>query len=364
MAEQAMPNLPYVDVLRAAHFQISDAVRRTQATALEAFGLGVDECAFGVISSGAHWRLRAYGGREEGPVLLIIAAPIKRPYIWDITPSVSAVRYCLQQGTRVYLLEWTPPAGDNGKAGLDEYVGQAIAECVTKVTDQGRTARPFLLGHSLGGTLAAIFCASEPRSAQGLVLLGAPLCFEQGSSRFRDGLVTIVPSTLPEDGAVAGSLLSQVSVAASPHEFLWSRWIDAAFSLGDPSAMDMHARVERWALDEVALPGRLVNQILGWLYREDRFCRGTLSICGKSVGPSGLQVPTLAIVNTADEIGPLASVTPFLEKMSTEDTEIIEFPGEVGVGLQHLAILTGRRVYSQVWPKIMLWLSRTLSRAH
>jgi polyhydroxyalkanoate synthase subunit PhaC len=363
MAEQDMPNLPYVDVLRAAHFQIADAVRRTQAIALDAFGLGLNECAFGVISSGPHWRLRAYGGREEGPVVLIIAAPIKRPYIWDITPSVSAVRYCLQQGTRVYLLEWTLPAGDNGKAGLDEYVGQAITACVTKVTDKGRAVRPFLMGHSLGGTLAAISCACEPLSAQGLVLLGAPLCFEQGSSRFRDGLVSIVPSTLPEDGAVPGSLLSQVSVAASPHEFLWSRWVDAAFSLGDPSAMDMHARVERWALDEVALPGRLVNQIVGWLYREDRFCRGTLSICGKSVGPSDLCVPTLAIVNTADEIGPLASVTPFIERMSTEDTEVIEFPGEVGVGLQHLAILTGRRAYSQVWPKIMQWLRRSLSRA-
>jgi polyhydroxyalkanoate synthase subunit PhaC len=353
-----MPNLLYVDVLRATHFQIADAVRRTQATALEALGLGVDECEFGVIASGPHWRLRAYGGREEGPVLLIIAAPIKRPYIWDITPSVSAVRYCLQQGTRVYLLEWIPPAGDNGKVGLDEYVAQAISACVTKVTDKGRTVRPFLMGHSLGGTLAAIFCALEPHSAQGLVLLGAPLCFERGSSRFRDGLVSIVPSTLPEDGAVPGSLLSQASVAASPHEFLWSRWFDAAFSLGDPSAMDMHARVERWALDEVALPGRLVNQILEWFYREDRFCRGTLSICGKSVAPSDLQVPTLAIVNTADEVGPLASVTPFIEKVSTEDTEIIEFPGEVGVGFQHLAILTGRSVYSQVWPKIMLWLGR------
>jgi polyhydroxyalkanoate synthase len=126
----------------------------------------------------------------------------------------------------------------------------------------------------------------------------------------------------------------------------------------------MHARVERWALDEVALPSRLVNQILGCLYREDRFCRGTLSICGKSVGPSDLQVPTLAIANTADEIGPLASVAPFIEKMSTGDTEIIQFPGEVGVGFQHLAILTGRRAYSQVWPRIMLWIKRTVSHTN
>jgi len=29
--------------------------------------------------------------------------------------------------------------------------------------------------------------------------------------------------------------------------------------------------VERWALDEVPLPGKLVHQIVEWLYRENRF---------------------------------------------------------------------------------------------
>jgi polyhydroxyalkanoate synthase len=37
--------------------------------------------------------------------VLIVAAPIKRPYIWDLTPAVSAIRYCLGAGLRVYLLE-------------------------------------------------------------------------------------------------------------------------------------------------------------------------------------------------------------------------------------------------------------------
>ena len=34
-----------------------------------------------------------------------------------------------------------------------------------------------------------------------------------------------------------------------------------------------HARIERWALDEVALPGKLVSDIVEQLYREDRFWR-------------------------------------------------------------------------------------------
>jgi len=73
----------------------------------------------------------------------------------------------------------------------------------------------------------------------------------------------MVPADLSETDVVAGSLLSQVSAAASPHGFLWSRWMDAAFSLSDLDALEIHARIERWTLDEVALSGKLVSDIVG-----------------------------------------------------------------------------------------------------
>ena len=46
-------------------------------------------------------------------------------------------------------------------------------------------------------------------------------------------------------------------------------------SADDFNAREMHRRVERWALDEVAVPGKLFQQITGWLYRENRLCRGS-----------------------------------------------------------------------------------------
>jgi polyhydroxyalkanoate synthase subunit PhaC len=352
----ATPLQAFIDALRGAHFAMSDTARRAQASALDALGLGPHECDFEVLASGAHWRLRRYGRADTTPALLIVPAPIKRPYIWDLTPSVSAVRYCLHRGLGVHLLEWVPPANGAECAGLDEYAGHAISACVRSVSNAAGGARPFLIGHSLGGTLAAIFCALEPLSVQGLVLLGAPLCFQQASSRFRDALISIVPAALSETDIVPGSLLSQVSAVASPDTFLWSRWLDAALSLTDPTAADLHVRIERWALDEVALPGKLVNQLVQWLYRENRLCRGTLSVCHTTVGPARVRTPLLATVNAADEIGPLASVAPFIDQMATKDTEIIACPNEVGVGLQHLGMLAGRQAYLHVWPQIISWL--------
>jgi polyhydroxyalkanoate synthase len=137
---------------------------------------------------------------------------------------------------------------------------------------------------------------------------------------------------------------------------VWSRWIDAALCLADPAAMDIHARIERWALDEVALPSKLINQIVQWLYRENRFYSGTLAVLDRTVGPASMAIPTLAIVSAADEVAPVNSVAPFLDKMPTDDTRIIEHSAEIGVGLQHLGMLAGRAAYVRVWPQIIAWL--------
>jgi polyhydroxyalkanoate synthase len=347
-----------LDAFRRAQFDVSDILRRAQGDAVGAFGLDPQESPHQIIMSRAHWRLRDYGGDDRSRSLLIIAAPIKRPYIWDLAPSISAIRFLLQRGLHVYLLEWMPASPNAGNNGLDEYV-LAISEAVATITTAAQYARPSLIGHSLGGTLAAVYGAFAPESIRGLVLLGAPLCFEPSKNQFRDALVTLVPQEISDADPFPGSLLSHASALASPHAFIWSRLMDAAMSVADPLAMEIHARVERWALDEVPLPGKLVHQIIDWLYRENRLCRGTLRIGEKVIGPSSLSVPTLAVVNTSDDVAPLNSVKPFADAMTT-NVRTIEYPGEVGVCLQHLGILVGRHAQAHVWPEILSWLKSEL----
>jgi polyhydroxyalkanoate synthase len=150
-------------------------------------------------------------------------------------------------------------------------------------------------------------------------------------------------------------MLTLASVLASPQTFVWSRLADLSASLADPEALEVHLRVARWTLDEVPLPARLAGQILGWLYREDRFFRGALPVRGRVVGPRDLSTPTLAAVDLADEIAPLAAVKPFLDAAPAA-SRLIEYPGETGVGLQHLAPLVGRRAHDVLWPQIIAWI--------
>jgi polyhydroxyalkanoate synthase subunit PhaC len=79
-----------LDALNRAQFDVTDAIRRAQGDLIGAFGLNPSECPYQIISSHSYWRLRDYGGEDQSS-LLIIAAPIKKPYIWDLTPSTSSM---------------------------------------------------------------------------------------------------------------------------------------------------------------------------------------------------------------------------------------------------------------------------------
>jgi len=341
---------------RYLHFGATDAFRRMQGDLLASLGLGPVESGYRVVTSGPYWRLRDYGSRHPSRSVLIVAAPIKRPYIWDLTPAVSAIRYCLGAGLRVYLLEWLPASGETCRVGIAE-CGDAISASLAMIEPDAEPSKPILMGHSLGGTLAAIYAASSPGTIDGLVLLSSPLCFQADESAFRDALVSLVPAPVSDSDPYPGSILAQASAAASPYTFIWSRLLDAILSAGDSRALEIHARIERWALDEVALPGKLVREIVDTLYRENQFCRGTLKIGGKTIGLSSLSVRTLAVVNTGDAVAPSASINPMRDVLDPDNLRIVEYSGEAGVCLQHLGILVGRQAFARIWPQIISWMN-------
>ena len=256
---QSVPIDAALDGIRRVQFEAADILRRAQGRTLQAVGFGPDECPYRVIASGPFWLLRDYGKDRATQYDLIVAAPIKRAYIWDLAPSSSAIRYCLKEGLCVRLLEWLPASRTSGNNGLAEYA-QAIGECVVKISGQREDRKPFLLGHSLGGTLAAIFGAMASSPSAALCCSGrrcaSRACYDPIPER---------PRVARPIGPGRGRALSRLapdsmSALASPETFVWSRLTDAALSVANQSALAIHARVERWALDEVPLPGKFVHQ--------------------------------------------------------------------------------------------------------
>src|SRR5919202_614684 len=170
-----------------------DQSRRRLGEMLDAVGLGPMETPSHIRRLGPVATLKTYAnGPGASAPLLLVPAPIKHAYIWDLAPGASVVEQCLWHGLRVYLLQWEPPGAAEQGYGLVEYADCSLLECLDAIAAETGQTRVFLAGHSLGGTLAAIFAALHPDRVRGLALLEAPLHFAPDSGAL-ERLVAVAP---------------------------------------------------------------------------------------------------------------------------------------------------------------------------
>jgi poly[(R)-3-hydroxyalkanoate] polymerase subunit PhaC len=71
-------------------FVAADEMRRWYGRVLDLW-LARTETPSRLVLERSGVKLRDYGKEGNGPSLLIIPAPIKKPYIWDLTPEASSV---------------------------------------------------------------------------------------------------------------------------------------------------------------------------------------------------------------------------------------------------------------------------------
>jgi polyhydroxyalkanoate synthase subunit PhaC len=345
----------------AAFFQRLDQLRRLQGRIADAAGLGPVETPWQAAGTWPGVRLREYrpsGAGGDGPVVLIVPAPIKRAYIWDLMPGASAVRRFLDAGMRVHLAEWTRPGPGEHRFGLDEYAHRLIARCLDEIARRTGEERAVLAGHSLGGTLGAIFAAREPERVAGLVLIEAPTRFGSGAGALAPLVGGSPPAPmLPGSGrAVPGSLIGLASTLAAPVTFQIERQADLVASLGDRRALETHLRVARWQLDEFPMPGSLFRDVLERLYRTDEFMRGRLVVGRRQVSPSDVRAPLLQVVNPASRVIPPTATLPFQSAAAGDPKHLLWYHGDRGVSLQHVGALVGRNAHRDLWPEIVGWV--------
>jgi polyhydroxyalkanoate synthase subunit PhaC len=337
-----------------------DEARRQIGRGLDAFGLGPKETPHRIVAEFRGARLRAYHDREsaQGPVLLIIPAPFKKAYIWDLLPDVSVVRRSLDRGLRVYLLEWLVPAKSEDGFGLVEYADHLPGLALGAIADETGVSSPLLAGHSLGGTFAAIFATLHPERVGGLILVDAPLAFGQDGGPLAHAVAAIPHARTIRQASgdrVSGSVINSLSAAAAPGAFQFQRMADFAASLFDPKALAIHARVQRWSYDEFPLPGRLFEETLEQLYREDRFLAGTLQVGRRRTGIARLRSPVMAVINPVGRIVPPRSILKGLEAVPNLSFQVLEYEGDRGPMLQHLGPLVAPLAHERLWPKILDW---------
>lgn len=334
-----------------------DRMRQARGKMLDRMGFGPQETPYTVLHTEPGLRLRKYAQpAEDGRAVLLVPAPIKRAYIWDLLPQVSVVRRWMERGYKAYLVEWLPEAGPD--AGLDDYGNRMLASCQQAIREDSGDRQITIAGHSLGGILAAIYGCARADEVRAVVLLEAPLHFRRDLGCFAN-MVHATPDARAIAAAyseVPGAFLSLVSALAAPHAFQTERVLDRMLSMGNPEAMAVHMRVDRWTHDEFPLPGKMFTDVVESLYRHDELMRGRLAIGGRRIGPQMLTAPLLTVADPRSTVIPLHSMLPFYEAAGSSAKRMLHYEGDIGVGLQHVGVLVGKSAHERMWPEIFEWL--------
>lgn len=344
-------------------FDLIDEARRNIGRWFDTIGIGRQETQFRVAAELKGACLRAYhsAASASGPVLLIIPAPFKRPYIWDLRPNVSVIKRCIAKGLRVYLLDWAFPGPRQDELGLGDYAQTLTAEAFDAIEAETGENGALLAGNSLGGTFAAIFASLAPERTRGLALIDAPLAFGAEGGRLAR-LAREMPDAQSLRAAlgspVCGSALDLLSLLSVPEVFFWQRHGDFALSLTDVDALDLHLRVLRWTLDEFPLPRQLFEDILDQLYKKNCFMRGTLTINGRTAAACNLRSPVFAVLNPIGQIVPPESIETALRTAPGLPVDFHTYEGDVGTLLQHIGPLVSPLSHERLWPEFLNWAVR------
>jgi polyhydroxyalkanoate synthase subunit PhaC len=351
-----------LSTLGVAALKQMDHSRQARGQLLDRAGYGPRETPSTVLHAEQGLKLRRYGASLAGPAVLLVPAPIKRAYIWDLAPEISVVQRWLERGYRVYLAEWVP-LDEAGTASDDDfslagYADRLLTHCREHIRQDSGEGKVVIAGHSLGGILASIHACLYPEAIAATVLLEAPLGFDPASDCFAP-LVQATPDArriADAFGQVPGSFLNMMSAAAEPHAFGWERLLDRTASMTSPQALSSYMQVERWTHDEFPLPGPLFVDLVESLYRNDAFTRGKLAIGRRTVGPHDMKAPLASVFDARSKVIPPQSVMPFHDAAASTRKLLLEYSGDIGVNLQHVGVLVGRNAHARIWPAIFNWL--------
>ncbi|QLK26844.1 class III poly(R)-hydroxyalkanoic acid synthase subunit PhaC [Natrinema zhouii] len=284
--------------------------------------------------------------------ILIVYALINKPYILDLQPDRSVVQTLLEAGFDVYLIDWGEPSKLDRSLGLDDYVNRYIDNCVDVVRERSGQDSINILGYCMGGTKSAMYASLYPEKVENLALMAAGLCFAGdggvlelwGADDYYD------PETVTEtfDNVPAGFLDVGFALMdpVANNITKYARFYD---NMDDEDFVENFARMERWLDEGIDVAGVAYEEFIRDIYQDNKLYENELTLGGEHVDITTIDMPVLQIVAEYDHLIPPAASKPFNDAITSEDTEILEFP------TGHIGMSVSSRSHEELWPQVSEW---------
>ena len=302
------------------------------------------------------WRLLRFAPttpRFATPILLVPSL-INRWYVLDLGHGRSLIEWLVAQGHEVFCIDWGTPGDEDRYLTWDDIAGRYIGRAVRIASRFGRTGDVHLLGYCLGGTLAVTYAAAFPQQVRTLLALAAPIDFDEAGimAQWTRTPTFDVGALLEAFGNVPWPLM-QASFNMLRPTLRAAKVVNLLDRAWDDEFLESFLATEHWGNDNVSFPGACYARYIEELYRRNKLIHGGFTLAGRPAELHQIKCPVLALAFTDDNIVPLASAAPLVDRVSCTDKQL------VAMGGGHVGAVVSRKAATRLWPVMSeFWAKR------
>jgi len=295
--------------------------------------------------------------RYREPVLICYSL-VNRPYILDLRRDRSVVQQFLSAGFDVYLIDWGVPTTADQYKCLADYVCGDLARLGEVVCRRSRAKQFTLFGYCMGGTMSAMYAAHHPRRVRNLVLMAAPIAFDEGSGLLHlwsDPAYFDVDALIDAFGNFPGELLQFGFQIMQPVQNFHEKYLALLQNLDDEEFLINFQTMERWINDNIPVAGETFREFVKKLYQENQLLRGEFRLQSQPVDLGDIACPLLLITAEHDHLVPPPATLAIADHAASREIEAMTNPSG------HVGLAVGRAAHGHLWPAACRWLGERSS---
>ena len=300
-----------------------------------------------------HHADRSIRPRHDLPVLCIPPLMVK-PFIFDLMPQRSLVKFLLDRGCDVFLVDFGEPDSADALVTLDDYVLDWIPTAIAQTRAAAETTELSLLGYCMGGLFALMYLGTTPdRSVRNVVTIGAPLDTSKmglfaWASKMAGGQVEFLARRI---GNVPGGLSSAVFRLLTPAKNV-TRYADLFMNLWDREYVNGFDAMNQWVGQFIDYPQGAFLQFVRDFMQRNQLVRGTMRFGDKVADLQRVRANLLVFAGKTDQIAPAAAVRAQLDAVDSSDATYRLAPGG------HMGVFAGHGAPRYVWQPTTTWLGK------
>lgn len=298
---------------------------------------------------------------------LVFVAPLAiKMDIYDLYPYRSLIKYYVEQGFDVYLLDWGHFNYQDRNLDFLSFIEHAIPNCIEQIRAHSGSELISLHGWSMSGIFVLLYAAlQKPNYIKNLVILGSPIdSYASGNigklyariNRYlnRNPALQrkIYAGGLPKRLLHTPGILNAIGFKILDPKGWYDGHKQLLTNLDDTKLLHEHATLGYFLNHMIDYPAGVNQDMLFNVWLRNPLHQGYIELKDKKIELKNIDCSLFVGAGRSDQMVTADAVRPLTELTSSQDVTFTLIPGG------HLGLMSSQKSADEFWPTLCGWLAQ------